>query len=100
MTNGMIKTLETFYEIRDPKDRYGLFGNFDSPEKALECINSNFECARQEGYDNRLQRWIIVCVEITKYEVNKGVFLKEEKVRFVMETIEYSEEKDAYVFVY
>ena len=95
-----IKTVQTFYEIKDPKNNSGLMGKYETPEKALEYINSNYECAKEQGYDNKHQRWIIVCVEITTCKTEKGDFLKEENVRFVMETAEYSEEKDAYVFVY
>ena len=95
----MNTTKREYYEIKSPCDRYGLGGTFESEEKALEEINYTYRRALERGYDNRNEKWVIVCVQTTIIRNDKNEFLKEETIRFVTQTAEFSEYENAYVFV-
>ena len=91
-----------FYEVRSLDDMYGLsLGNEDSEsaEKALNAINRSYEYAKEKGFDNRNTKWLIVCNQSIKVFDRNGVFLKDERTRFVVEQAEYSSYDNAYVFV-
>ena len=95
-----ITLFREFYEIKNPNDIYGLCGIYESAEKALAEINRSYVYAKAKGYDNKQEKYIIVCNQ-TKKEVDKqGMFLKEEISRFVVESVEYSESEKSFVFVY
>lgn len=93
-------TKNTYFEIKDPKDQYGLIGKYDAPEQALEYINESFKNALEQGYDNRTKKYIIVCVQWSVVRDEKGNFLREETSRFVFEQAEFSTYENAFVFVY
>ena len=95
-----MKRTSEFFEIKDRNDVYGLAGTFESAEKALEEINRSYEYAKTHGFDNRNKKWIIVCNQVVKEFDNNGLFLKEERARFVVENVEYSDYDNAFVFVY
>ena len=103
--NGDFKMKRTseFYEVRTRDDRHGLSilpSESESKEKVLEAINKSYEYAKARGYDNKDNKWIIVCNQIVKEFDDKGMFLKEECSRFVVENVEYSDYENAFVFVY
>lgn len=89
-----------YFEIRDAGDKYGLEGMFESSEKALEEINRSYERAKAQGYDNKANKWIIVCNERVKEFDKNGAFLKETIVRYAVEDVEFSTYENAFVFVY
>lgn len=96
----MKKVAREFYEIKDVADVYGLAGTYESAEKALEEINRSYEYAKTQGYDNREEKWVIVCNEVVKVFDDKGAFLKETVQRFVCENVEFGDYENAFVFVY
>jgi hypothetical protein len=80
---------------------HGLCIRFDgSKEEALKEINDSYEYAKKRGYDNRNNKWIIVCHQFVKEFDENGAFLKEESCRFVVENVEFSDYENAFVFVY
>ena len=98
-----MKRTHEFYEVRTRNDMYGLCINQEeskSEEKALEAINRSYEYAKTRGYDNKDNKYIIVCNQIVKEFDEKGNFLKEECSRFVTANVEYSTYENAFVFVY
>jgi hypothetical protein len=96
-----MKRTHEFYEVRSLDDNHGLsIRNNESAEKALEEINDAYEYAKTRGFDNRDEKWIIVCNQIVKEFDDKGRFLKEERSRFVVENVEWSDYEKAFVFVY
>ena len=95
-----MKTTFEFFEIRSTDDNYGLCGTFESEEKALEEINRSYEEAKTRGYDNKYNKWIIVCNQIVKETNKNGEFAKETTVRFAIASVEYSSYENAFVFVY
>lgn len=96
-----MKRTHEFYEVRSIDDVHGLaITSNESAEKALEEINRQYEYAKTRGFDNRDEKWIIVCNQIVKEFDDKGMFLKEERSRFVVENVEYSDYENAFVFVY
>jgi hypothetical protein len=98
----MTRTTE-FYEVRMRNDMYGLSisqSDSESAEKALEAINSAYEYAKTRGYDNKDEKYIIVCNQIVKEFDEEGNFLKEEHSRFVIENVEYSDYVNSFVFVF
>lgn len=95
-----MKTIFEFYEITSINDMHGLCGQYESAEKALEEINRSYEYAKTRGYDNKHDKWLIVCNQISREFDNKGTFLKEERIRFTVESVEYSDYENAFVFVY
>ena len=95
-----MKTIFEFYEITSINGMYRLCGQYESAEKALEEINRSYEYAKTRGYDNKHDKWLIVCNQISREFDNKGTFLKEERIRFTVESVEYSDYENAFVFVY
>ena len=95
----MQRTSEWF-EIRSTNDFHGLAGSFESAEKALEEINKSYERAKAHGFDNKEEKWIIVCNQTVKEFNDKGEFMKQEINRFVVESVEFSTYDNAFVFVY
>jgi hypothetical protein len=96
----MKKINKTYYEIKSKNDVYGLCGTFETAEAALEEINRSYERAKEKGYDNRNDKWNIVCVEFTREFTDNGDFLKEETIRFVTEHAEFSTYENKFVFAY
>lgn len=98
--NDMKRTHE-FYEVRSEDDMHGLSIRFDeTEEQALEEINRAYEYAKTRGFDNREEKWVIVCNRCIKEYDEKGAFLKEERCRFVVAHAEYSIYENAFVFAY
>lgn len=95
-----MKKSREFYEIRNEEDTYGLCGCFETENDALNEINRSYERAKERGYDNRHEKWVIVCNQVIKEYDEKGRFLKEETVRFVMSHAEYSTYENKYAFTY
>lgn len=97
-----MKKAREIYEVRSLNDNHGLFiwNGASSAEKALEEINKAYEYAKSRGYDNKRDKWVIVCNQLVREFDENGVFLKEECTRFVVERVEYSENENAFVFVY
>lgn len=88
-----------FFEIRNEEDTNGIFAVFENEDCALDEINRSYEYAKERGYDNRSEKWIIVCNQVIKTFDENGKFLKEETVRFVVAYAEYSTYENKYVFV-
>ena len=98
-----MKTIERrneFYTVRCPLDIYGLCGTFNTEEEALAEINRSYAHALAQGFDNRHEKWVVVCNQTTRVFSEDDHFLKEETVRFVIDNAEYSEREEAYVFAY
>ena len=94
------KTFKEYYEIRNANDMYGLCGTYESKEKALAEINRSYVYAKERGYDNKHEKYIIICNQVCKVVSDQGAFLKEEICRFVIENVEYSEYDEEFVFAY
>lgn len=92
-----MKITNTYYEIKSPDDNYGLCGTFETSEAAIAELNAQYRRAKERGYDNSHENWVIVCVECTKEYNAKGEFLKEETVRYVWESVQHDFYEDAYV---
>lgn len=88
------------FEIRSIDDQHGLCGTFDTAAEALAEINRSYVHAKEQGYDNKHEKWIIVCNQVAEIFSDDGEFFKEEKVRFVVESVRYSDYENAFVFVY
>jgi hypothetical protein len=96
-----MKRTHEFYEVRSLDDMHGLSIRCDeTAEQALEEINRAYEYAKTRGYDNRSEKWLIVCNQIVKEYDDCGMFLKEERVRFVIEQAQFSYYENKFVFVY
>ena len=96
-----MKRTREFYEVRSLDDMHGLSIRSDATqEQALEEINRAYEYAKTRGYDNRGDKWLIVCNQSVKEFDENGVFLKAESTRFVVAQAEYSHYENAFVFVY
>jgi hypothetical protein len=89
-----------WFEIKSYNDQYGLCGVYNSAEEALEGINRSYEYAKTRGFDNKGEKWIIVCNRVVKSFDADGTFLKEERTRFTTNSVEYSDYDNAFVFVY
>lgn len=87
-----------WYEIKNPDMNYGMIGTFDTKGDALEKINSDYSRALERGYDNRSEKWIIVCVDYARENNDKGEFLRDSTKRFVTATVEFSEYENKFVF--
>ena len=88
------------YEITSLDDTHGLVGRFDTEEKVLEEINRSYIRAKEQGFDNSHEKWLIVCNQTVRTFTDDGVFQKEEICRFVIGQVEYNFYEDAFVFVY
>ena len=88
-----------FYKVINNRDAYGLGDNFESEESALAYINDSYKRALSRGYDNRNEKWLIVCVQISTEFDENGVFLKRTTEEFVMDAVEYSEYDGQFVIV-
>ena len=95
-----MKKCNRYFEIKSKNGFYGLMGAFETESDALAEINNNYVFAKKHGYDNRHETWIIVCVDVTRETTESGDFLKEKITRFVVETVEFSEYENKFVFVY
>lgn len=96
-----MKRTHEFYEVRSLDDMHGLSISSDATaEQALEEINHAYEYAKTRGFDNRGEKWLVVCNQSVKEFDKNGAFLKDERVRFVVAQAEYSSHENAYVFVY
>ena len=96
-----MKITHEFYEVRSIDDIHGIaIRSNESAEKALEEINRSYEYAKKRGFDNKDDKWIIVCNQIVKVFDEKSAFLKEERTRFVVAHAEYSIYENAFVFAY
>ena len=88
-----------FYKIINKRDAYGLGDNFENGESALTYINDSYNRALSRGYDNRNEKWLIVCVQISTEFDENGDFLKRTTEEFVMDAVEYSEYDGQFVIV-
>ena len=95
-----MKRTSRFYEIKSRNFAYGLIGQFNSEEEALTEINASYERAKGQGFDNRHEKWSIVCVDWAREFNDNGEFLKEEITRFVVDFVEFSTYEEKFVFVY
>ena len=95
-----MKKTNRYYEIKSKNFTYGLIGQFNSEEEALAEINLSYERAKEQGYDNRHEKWSIVCVDWAREFNDDGDFLKEEITRFVVDHVEFSTYDEKFVFVY
>lgn len=95
-----MKNAFEYFEIRDVCGRYGLCGTYESEEKALAEINRSYEYAKTQGFDNKNEKYIIICNQVVREFGANGEFLKEEITRFVIQSVEYSDYDKAFVFVY
>ena len=90
-----------FFEVRSLDDLHGLsIANRKSAEKAIEAINRAYEHAKSLGCDNISEKWLIVCNKSVKEFDEKGVFIKEERTRFVAGKAVFSTYENEFVFVY
>lgn len=89
-----------FFEIKSPCGHYGLCGTFKNEEEALAEINRSYKQAKERGYDNRHEKWVIVCNRVITERRDNGDFLSEKIDRFVVACTEYRESEEAFVFVY
>ena len=88
-----------FYKVVDNRDTYSLNGVYETVESALAYINDSYKRALSLGYDNRNEKWLIVCVQsCTEFDKN-GDFLKRTTEEFVMDAVEYSEYDEQFVIV-
>ena len=90
----------TYYEVRTPDDAYGLVGTFESSEEALAEVNRSYKSALAKGYDNRHEDWITVLNEVTREYNEEGAFLRSKHERWVMDSIQFDEYDNCYVFAY
>lgn len=88
-----------YFRITDNHDVFGLIGHFESEASALSHINESYKTALSRGYDNRNEKWLIVCVQISTEFDENGNFLKRTTEEFVMDTVEYSEYDEQFVIV-
>ena len=98
-----MKRTAEWYEVRSIDDAHGLhitIADSVSEEKVLDAINRAYENAKAKGYDNRDEKWIIVCCQVVKELDENGTFLKEERCRFAVATAQYSTYENAYVLAY
>lgn len=97
-----MKRTHEFYEVRSLDDMHGLSisaEDSESEEKVLAAINKAYEYAKTIGFDNRGNKWLIVCNQSVKEFDKNGSFLKDERIRFVVAQAEYSYYENAFVFV-
>lgn len=95
----MEKRIE-YFEVRSRGDLYGLDGRFATEEMALEAINFSYDRAKEAGYDNRNNEWVIVCLQCVRTFDENADFMREETVRFVAKCVEFSDEQNRFVLVY
>ena len=88
----------TFFEVRSTADAYGLMGQYESEQKALDAINESYKSALIRGYDNSYEKWIIVCNEVVKSYDDGHDFLKSQVTRYVVASAQFDEYKKAFVF--
>lgn len=88
-----------YYRITNNHDIFGLNGNFESVESALASINESYKMALSKGYDNRDNKWLIVCVQVCAEFDKDGNFLKRTTEEFVMDAVEYGEYDEKFVIV-
>ena len=98
-----MKRTAEYYDVRSIDDTHGLhitIADSVSEEKALEAINRAYDNAKAKGFDNKDEKWIIVCNRVVKEFDGNGAFLKEDRCRFVVATAQYSTYENAYVLAY
>ena len=88
---------KSYFEVKSPDDNYGLMGQFATEDDAIAHINESYRRALELGYDNRHENWVTVCVEYYKSLNDKGEFLKEETIRYVCSSVQFSECENAFV---
>lgn len=91
------KKYTQFFEIKLSNDTCGLCGRFKNEEQALKEINDSYVRAKEQGYDNRHEKWSIVCVQTCKEFDERGEFLKEETTRFVVARASYDDYEKEYM---
>ena len=87
-----------YYEIKSPCGHYGLCGTFESTDDALAEINASYIRALERGYDNKHERWSIVCVKVVRTFLENGDFYKEETTRTLVNTTEFDEYTNTFEF--
>lgn len=89
-----------YYEIKSPCDHYGLCGTFETEDDALAEINSSYIRALERGFDNRNEKWSIICVKTVRTFIDNGEiygeFYKEETIRTRVATAEFDEYTNAF----
>lgn len=70
-----------WFEVRASNDSHCLGYNYQTPEQALEEINASYLKAKEQGYDNRDNQWMIVFVQLEKKVDENGQFLAEDRKR-------------------
>ena len=92
------KKYTQFFEIKLSNGSCGLYGRFEYEEQALKEIYDSYVRAKEQGYDNRHEKWSIVCVQTCKEFDKLGEFLKEEIIRFVVARAIYDDYEKEYMF--
>ena len=95
-----MKIVNGWFEVRDPFGQYGLVGEFETEDEALDEINRSYERAMKQGYNNRNDKYITIWHETTREINDKFEFLKETTLKVAMSSIEFSEYDNRFVFVY
>lgn len=93
----MTEVHKSYFEVKSPDGNYGLTGHFATEDEAVAHINESYRRALELGYDNRHENWVTVCVEYYKSLNDKGEFLKEETIRFVCSSVQFSDYENAFV---
>lgn len=92
-----MKTVTNYFEIKTPEDSHGLNGRYATEDAALAAINWSCKNALESGYDNKHEKWIIVCVESIVERCEDNTFIRETITRSIVRTCEYSEVFKTYV---
>lgn len=87
-----------YYEIKSTDGHYGLCGTFETTDDALAEINASYIRALERGYDNRHEKWAIICVNTVITSLENGDFFKEETTRTRVTTAEFDEYTNSFEF--
>lgn len=85
------------YEIKSIEDYHGMCGVFESEDDALEEINASHMRVKSLGYDDRDEKWAIICCKRVKTYLGNGDFYKEELTRTRVAAVAFDEYTNAFV---
>ena len=90
-------TRTNFFKGYDRKGQWSVEGNYTTSQEVLNKINADYTLALSRGYDNRNEKFSIVCVTVEVETNDNGEFIRRTTNETVVNKVEFSEQSNKFV---
>lgn len=90
-------TKTTFFKGYDRKGQWSVEGNYKTSQEILNKINADYNLALSRGYDNRHEKFSIVCVTVEVETNDNGDLIRRTTSETIVNKVEFSDESNKFV---